>query len=275
MSRSFHMPEISRRAYAVGIAVILLALYTYFFSVEIRYSGVITNKMLQLRAPAAALVQKIMVEPGSRVVKGQVLAQLQSVRLERERQAQQAKIRLLESQMAANGLTHLLQQENQNTSSKMIPAVTELAEIRKDLELIQQQIAHLTLRAPYDGVVAEVFAQESEWVDAVHPVISLGSMEPHLVHAYSQRKDLPLGEPGLFMVRSSLRPDISSTARFAGHTNKLVALPQEIQGFLSVRKDHEEFYLTLAKDHQFRHGEPVMIYPIKDIDDSIAATVER
>lgn len=159
------------------------------------------HQIVQVGAPAAGVVEQVLVERGDLVQRGQVLVQLQAqveraaLALARERSQQAGEVR------SASGARALAERELERANELMgenfvsrtfvdraraeaevAGGRTEQAQERqrlaaRELELANAQLAQRTIRAPIAGVVMDRFVSVGEFVEQ-KPLLRVASIDP-------------------------------------------------------------------------------------------------
>jgi membrane fusion protein, heavy metal efflux system len=159
------------------------------------------SQVLLLGSAVPGVVERITVDRGDRVTRGQVLVQLQAhveraaldVALERASQVGEAVVARSAQELAGNELERAREMYAQNFVSKtylekqMAEAqgaggrATQASErsrlARREVELAQAQIAQRTIRAPLSGIVVERLVTLGELVDQ-KPLLRIASIDP-------------------------------------------------------------------------------------------------
>lgn len=159
------------------------------------------NQIVQVGVPASGVVERLMVDRGDRVSRGQVLAQMSAgvekaaLAVAREKATQQAELSVADSAQAfaRRELARASELQEQEFVSKTYldksRVELEVARGRSDqaqerrrlaqreLELAQAQLSQRTVRAPLDAVVMERLVSAGEFVDQ-KPILRLAELDP-------------------------------------------------------------------------------------------------
>ncbi len=126
-----------------------------------------------VRSEVSARIEKILVEPGAMVERGQALLELDRAALEQEfieaqRNHQAEQLRLERTQREFNRLERLShrgiieQQEFQNSEIELRLAEIQLQVQEARLQRVQEDLNRTTIRAPQSGVVADLDVNEGQ-----------------------------------------------------------------------------------------------------------------
>lgn len=145
-------------------------------SVSIRYfpAEFVASQESDLAFRVAGELEQLPVAEGERVLKGQVLAALddQDFLLNvKQRQTafdlaklQHQRIKAMVKQRAA-------------TQAQLDEVQTSMEQAETALQQAQNQLAYSVIKAPYDGVIAKVYADNYEFVGATAPIVKLENAE--------------------------------------------------------------------------------------------------
>ena len=166
------------------------------FNFELISNGTINAmKKADLKFQSNELIEKIFVKNGTRVSAGQAIAQLDKFKLTQEfERAKEAKERaLLDLQDVLIGQGYSLKD-----SLNIPPNVMRIAKIRSSYDqnmnnykLAKYQLDHATLRAPFNGVVANLWAKEYNYPGADFFCTILDNSQPEVLFSILE-SELPL-----------------------------------------------------------------------------------
>lgn len=174
----------SRITAAIALAGIVAAVVPWRTRVE---APALLRAVNQARvvAPVGAQVQRIAVEAGQAVRAGDALFVLSAPDMEHERDTLSRRIRMLQWQQA-------FQSMSRSTAASVPVAVGELAAARERLDVLTRQQQQLTVRASFDGVVADLVDPLSvgEWVGEGEWLATLADPGEAMVEAYVAEQDV-------------------------------------------------------------------------------------
>lgn len=135
--------------------------------------------------PIAAQLESLHVKEGMLVSKGDVLVTLSASPLMYEKQKSASQIKILEEQIAFWRLNEELRQH-------LPKLVQELMATKSQLQAYVKEEGKLVLKAPFDGVIAEVEPnlRIGDWLAPQTPLLKLLQPSQHLVEAYVSEYDL-------------------------------------------------------------------------------------
>lgn len=139
----------------------------------------------QIVAPVGAQVERIAAQAGQAVPAGTPLFVLRAPDLEHERDALARRIRVLQWQQAFQAMTR-------DTAASVPVALGELQAAQARFDVLSRQATQLTLRAPFDGVVADQVhpLAEGEWIGQGEWLATLADPRQMRVEAYVSEQDL-------------------------------------------------------------------------------------
>ena len=152
------------------------------------YSGaVISNFDARLAAEVEGRL-KWVAEVGTQVKKGDVLAELDDIFLQKERKEEQAIIQSEQAKLNLHSKNveryQRLVKENNVAESQLDQSISDqkiansnIIASQARLAQLNERIARSKLRAPFNGVITERFAQEGEWAQSGDPLVRLVDVE--------------------------------------------------------------------------------------------------
>lgn len=140
-------------------------------SVKNKYVGTVKPRKHAILSPSVAgTLLSINVREGEYVRKGEVLARVDASTLITQKQIIEQQLAFAKDQLARR--KHLY--ENSAISEvEFLSAKNQVEVLTRQLEQINTQIEKAYLRAPFDGVIDEILAEEGQWVAPGIPVIRL------------------------------------------------------------------------------------------------------
>jgi len=136
-------------------------------------------------APAGARIQRIDVHAGQAVSAGATLFVLDAPDMTHEIASLTRRIQVLQWQQSFQAMTR-------DTAAAVPVAAGELLAARERLEVLSRQRQQLTIRAPFDGIVAELAEPlaAGEWIAEGEWLASLADPSEAVVQAYASEEDL-------------------------------------------------------------------------------------
>lgn len=136
-------------------------------------------------APAGARIERIDARPGAAVRAGDALFTLHSPDLAHERDSLAQRIHVLQWQQSFQAM-------RQDSGTAVPVAQRELQAARERYAVLSRQQAQLTIRAPFDGTVAELAEPlaAGEWVGEGEWLATLAAPQRAVVEAYAAEEDL-------------------------------------------------------------------------------------
>lgn len=219
-----------------GNEVTVITLQCQPFNHELVSNGKITaNAVAELYFESAEIITRILVKNGDRVKKGQVLAELDTYRLNNKlvqtRQSYESAKLELQDVLIGQGFAP--------EEPEKVPAeVMQLAKVKSGVEqskaqyeLAQYELAHAKLTAPFDGVVANLFSKPHNMTVTSAPFCSVIDTRRMEVDFTVLESELPLIKNG-DKVQISPYADISQ--KYSGSISEINPLVDE-KGMVSVK----------------------------------------
>ena len=216
--------------------VTIMTLKQTEFNHELISNGKLSaRKLVDLRFESAEPIARIYVKNGDRVNKGQKIAELATFRLTNK--TAQAKDALekarLELKDVLIGQGYMLED-----SAKVPPATLNLARVKSgyDLALAQYQLAqyeeqNATLIAPFDGIIANLFAKQENVVSTTDAFCTV--IDPHSLEASFTvlESELPLIQNG---DKVEVTPFVTTSLKTEGRISEINPLVDE-NGMVQVK----------------------------------------
>lgn len=220
--------------------------------------------------PVEASIQTLQVENGDRVEKGDVLATLSSVSLDKDIALQTAKLESLEQSRA--GLSAM----TSGDISRYNAVTADIALTRRILENLEKQADRLTITAPFSGHVRDLspYIQQGRQVRTDDFLFRLVSPDRHVITAYiddhkrsrlidaSEAEFIPRHSPfqtvkahisGIDETNSTRLPWLSLSSEFGGEiptkTTEITQEPIMIQSRYAIRAAIHAPEHTKRSDH--------------------------
>lgn len=178
---------------------------------EVKVPSVIrANEVRDLFAPESGRISQLLVEPGQSIKAGDVLLALESPDLQQ---------RLEETSLRLEMVRERLSRQASSSEQRTLVAVNQqlLKQLQERREGLQQRLAQMTLRAPFDGVadIPEPI-HEGQWIGKDTELMSLHRAGPVVVDGVVSERDLAsiaVGQSGVFIVDSGEHGAMSAVVR--------------------------------------------------------------
>lgn len=147
---------------STGLLIVIVGLLFVPWRGEVLAYGVLrAEQESRIYVPEGARLQTVFVSAREKVQQGQVLFLFSSPELEKEQNDLEIRVATLKKQVAVN-------QFDRQASANLQMIREELAASSKRLATLSQQIESLSIRAPFDGVMADVSDQfqEGSWLSS-------------------------------------------------------------------------------------------------------------
>lgn len=224
-----------------GGLLLFLGLFLIRMEVTSTAVGVVrAGEQQMLYAPRAGRVADVVVEPGERVQQGDVLMRLEDSGLGRDLLSLRARLGEIEEAIA---LAEVRRRELEITGGMREAGLGEIyqreAEVRLDrqrglrelveaeLALLEREAASLEIRAPFDGVVSNVYARNHGMrVGAGDPLLMVADPDSGFeVRAFVRDRNVDLIRPGLPVRMESHVYQSSAEGYILGTVERIVLDP--------------------------------------------------
>ncbi len=150
-----------------------------------------TQQQAGLYVPVGSQLQQILVKPGANVEAGQPLFILEAPSLKQE-------LAILDRQIVTLQWQSSFQQFNTEAAANLMVVRQELIAALERQAVLRQQSSHLTVRAPFSGVMADIAdpLEQGEWLPAGEWLGTLIGSDAGVVEAFVEEHDLARLEPG-------------------------------------------------------------------------------
>ena len=165
----------ARARYAAGVFILLLAALALPSSFSVRAPAILrVSADARIFPPIPSEIVKVNVKEGEFVTKGQLLFQMRSPQLEKDRDLSKQKIEALTLRLSRR-------LDDQEDRSSSIVLEQELAAEQDKLRGYEKEAAELRVLSPIDGVVADLpsSVHAGRFVDLRHP---LATISRHVRH---------------------------------------------------------------------------------------------
>lgn len=137
-------------------------------------------RMVDVKAQAKGRVVKIYANKGQRLKKGQAVLKISTEA--REAQRREA-VALVEQRKLEYKVAKSLNKRGYRAETNVAAAQAALDSARANLTRMEVEISHLTVRAPFDGIVVRRYKQIGDFIDVGSNIISIMDEDPFLVVA--------------------------------------------------------------------------------------------
>jgi membrane fusion protein, multidrug efflux system len=115
-------------------------------------ASITAEKQTVIVSKASGIVEKLLVEEGDQVVKGQALAQLDTEQLTLELKQAEANLKRLENELKRS---QKIYRKNLVSSDTFERAKFDYESQKASFELVNLRYEHATIRAPFDGIITQ------------------------------------------------------------------------------------------------------------------------
>lgn len=158
-------------------------------------------------APSPGRLVSLYVKRGDRVEAGQAIAQIESQTVRSAWQMAQATL-----EQAEDGYNRAMQVYSSGSISEvqMVEINTKLTQARASAEAAQKALDDCTLRAPFDGYVSEIMAEESVQLNMLEPVARIMDISEIII-----RFPVPESEINSLEIGQEITIDVAATGSAA------------------------------------------------------------
>ena len=152
---------------------------TFRHFLEVRGS-VTSDRNITMSAEAPAMVQRVLVQEGERVKRGQVLAQQDAEISRRGLEELQTSLELASTRFERQ---KKLWDQKIGTEIQFLEAKNAKETLERRIAASRAQLANYTIRAPFSGSVDKVFIKEGEMAQPGVPLVRLVSLQDMFIEA--------------------------------------------------------------------------------------------
>jgi len=165
------------------------------------FYGNVEDRDLRLSFVVSERIATIIPEEGAVVKKGDLLATLETVRIENEVEEAQTKIRLATSKIdsAKNKMERnaalvktkaVALQDYDNAKADYEVVLAEKATFETQFKIAKRKLEDAKLFAPANGIVRKRLLEPGEWTSADRPVVQLALTDPKWIRCYMKETEL-------------------------------------------------------------------------------------
>ena len=167
------------------------------------------NQERSLFAPLPARIAELSLENGTQVKKGDVLAKLQSPKLERDLILARERKMLLESRIDRSGA-------DEQDRASLIVLTNELESVKEEIDGLQRVSEQLVMRAPFDGTIIDVDPElhTGLWINTKIPLAVLQAQQAPRIKGYVSEKNVfrfAVGTTAKFVPENPELPIVQAT----------------------------------------------------------------
>ncbi|MDX1651027.1 MAG: efflux RND transporter periplasmic adaptor subunit [Brumimicrobium sp.] len=193
---------------------------------------VITDKAVTINAEANGIIQSVEVKEGQRVRTGQVLARIDTEILQRN--IEELKTRLDFAEYTYNKQKEL-KQRGVGTEFELEQAENQYEALQYQLKTLKAQQAKTIVKAPFDGVVDEIFMHQGEMAGVQAPLLRLVNnsnvrIVGNISEAYYTKvKEGSIAKAYFPTLKDTLNLKISSIGNFIHPTNRTFRVQADVE----------------------------------------------
>lgn len=146
------------------------------------------SRVVNLKAETAGRVETVPAREGRPVAKGEIVATF--AREEREARLAEARALVRQRDVEYRAAAKLAE-KGFRAETKLAEARALLDSARAALEVIETDIAHTEIRAPFDGILEQRYVEEGDFVDLGKDVAQVIDLDPLLVVAQVAEQTIP------------------------------------------------------------------------------------
>lgn len=146
------------------------------------------------------------------------------------------------------------------------PVLSQIKQLDVKKEYITNQKNRLFIRAPFDGIIANMNVREGESIQSFSAIGSMYEPTPPLVVGYINEKHNTILTVGDSVWVSSLyHPDKSITGVIMTKGQRVIEIPEKFRKMPEVKTYGVEVFIKINRNNNFLQKEVLKIRPIEDI----------
>ena len=225
---------------------------TFRHFLEVRGS-VTSDRNITISAEAPAMVQRVLVQEGERVKKGQVLVRQDAETSRRGLEELQTSLELATTRFERQ---KKLWDQNIGTEIQFLEAKNAKETLERRIASARSQLANYTIRAPFAGSVDKVFIKEGEMAQPGVPMVRLVSLQDMFIEAdvsESYLGEFEVGDTAAVTFPSlnqSLTSTISSIGEVIDQNNRTFSIEVRLPGNAKLLRPNLLAVLRIEDFHE-------------------------
>ncbi|MES2803118.1 MAG: biotin/lipoyl-binding protein [Bdellovibrionota bacterium] len=252
----------------IASVLICAVLYNAIRIERIGFLGIADSKELQINFEYPVEVKRIHVIQGQNVRKGDLLLELDQSELNTKIRDVDFRMNRLQSEITLRKEIGRIIPKSKNMAKNagqfMDPMQSELNDLIKEKDYLENKKRNLYVFSPADGVVGTINFKMGEKADGFATLLTLSNNSPTFVTGFiNESLDVSLVEGQVVKVRSATRSDAVSTAVVKNIGRRTVQMPLRLLKFQNLIAYGREVTLELSENNQLLIGEKVSVDPSK------------
>lgn len=148
----------------------------------------------------------------------------------------------------------------QKQAAEKAMATQKTAHAGEELRFLESEREKLTLLAPMDGFVEQVFITENTIEPQLKPLVKINPTGTNRIRGFIyENAEIACNIGDTVQIVSVARPDVSCSGGFIGVSPEMVELPVRLRKLPEIKSWGREVYLQLPPENKFYIGEKVSI----------------
>lgn len=253
-------------AYTLIAAVaLIMAMGFYLNSPNLSFQGVAGSRESNLNFERPVSVKRILVLPGQKVKKGDLLVEVNQIELEMRIREAAAKLAKLSAQRALRDRMNHIVGNREAAGVDKDPLSAEIAALEDEVGFLRLQRNNLYIYADIDGIVGSVNYKVGETVQPYQPIVTISKESPTFVQGFVYERlqtGLSIGSSVTVTSTTNVGTSIEGTVVSLG--SRFVEIPARIsQAPANAPVWGREVMIEIPPNSQLLLNERVVISPNK------------
>ena len=227
---------------------------------SLSFVGVTDSKEVNINLKHAVVIEKIHVLPGQRVVKGQILAELDRPDLVKQLNEVSHQLEQLHNQLNLNeslneSLKSIKEDERENDNALTI----QIRSLENQYELLQKESEELKIFAQFDGHIGFVNYKAGESVSPFTPILTMHQKTPTFVRGYVHESIMDKIKIGSTIKISALNSGRVMKSKVTSVGTRIIEFPERFRRSIDQKIWGREIGIKLSPKNSFILGEKVFL----------------
>lgn len=227
---------------------------------SLSFVGVTDSKEVNINLKHAVVIDKIHVLPGQKVIKGQLLAELDRPDLVKQLNEVSHQLEQLHNQLSLNeslneSLKSIKEDERENDNALTI----QIRALENQYELLQKESQELKIFAQFDGHIGFVNYKSGESVSPFTPILTMHQKTPTFVRGYVHESIMDKIKIGSTIKISSLNSGRVMRSTVTSVGTRITEFPERFRRSIDEKIWGREIGIKLRPENSFLLGEKVFL----------------
>ncbi len=169
-----------------------------------------------------------------------------------------------ELKLATQPLVVQVDQLEKSLWSGNAPAKAQLNQLENERNYYTSEASKLSVTAPNDGVIGNVFCKEREYIDEFTTLISFYEKNPTMIKGFvHENLILEVNEGDVIEVISHQHSDHRATGAVVGMGSRIIEIPERLRKNPAFKQYGREVLIEISPDNQFLQKEKVVLKMVK------------